>query len=240
MSRVASGASAAIQTAVLKAAEDSRFVDRFWARVQRGENCWLWTGGKSGAYGQLTVAGRRVLAHRASWLITNKAALSVDKVVRHTCDTPLCVRPEHLVAGSAAQNVRDTYERNRRRSGTWSGGTSRPNAVLDDQVVTELRRAVRGGRSIRSLALEIGVAYTTAHRAIRGIGWSHVTEPAVPKFRKYPSKNIGFVHNNPAIATRARTLSEQGLSLRAIADELGITRAAAFRCCRTQAEEAAS
>lgn len=58
--------------------------------------------------------------------------------------------------------------------------------------------------------------------------------------REYPSKKIDFVQNNPAIATRARTLSEQGLSLRAIADELGITRAAAFRCCRTQAKETAS
>lgn len=228
-----------VQAAVLAAADDSRFMERFWDRTRQGEDCWIWTGGKSGAkYGMVLVRKRRQLAHRVAWVLANRAPLPLGMVVRHRCDTPLCVRPDHLEIGTAAQNVRDTYERKRRTPGTWSGGTRRPNAVLDDQVVVDLRRAVRAGRSIRSLALEIGVDYTTAHRAVRGTGWSHVAEPPVPKARKYPPQSTDFVRNNPAIAAKARELSGQGLTLRAIADQLGITRAAAFRCCRTQNEEA--
>lgn len=227
----------AIQKKVLEAARDPRFVNRFWSRVQQGESCWLWTGGKAGQYGQLTLRGHRLLAHRTAWLLTNQEPLAADVVIRHRCDTPLCVRPEHLEAGSAAQNVRDIYERKRRTPGTWSGGTRRPNAVLDDQVVVDLRRAARGGRSIRSLAQEIGVDYTTAHRAVRGIGWTHVDEPPVPKKRAYPPHAANFVRNNPEIAERARALSGGGLSLRQIASELGITKAAAFRCCRTETQE---
>lgn len=34
-------------------------------------------------------------------------------VVRHTCDNPRCINPEHLVLGTATQNVQDRTERGR-------------------------------------------------------------------------------------------------------------------------------
>jgi hypothetical protein len=38
----------------------------------------------------------------------------VGKVVRHTCDNPKCINPEHLVLGINADNVKDMDERGRR------------------------------------------------------------------------------------------------------------------------------
>lgn len=38
----------------------------------------------------------------------------VGKVVRHKCDNPKCINPEHLVTGSVIDNVRDMDERDRR------------------------------------------------------------------------------------------------------------------------------
>jgi len=36
---------------------------------------------------------------------------------RHTCDIPLCGRPEHIVEGTQGDNVQDCVERNRARNG---------------------------------------------------------------------------------------------------------------------------
>jgi hypothetical protein len=39
--------------------------------------------------------------------------LAARLIVMHTCDTPLCVRPDHLVAGSHADNVADMVAKRR-------------------------------------------------------------------------------------------------------------------------------
>jgi len=36
------------------------------------------------------------------------------KVIRHTCDNPLCINPDHLVAGTVKDNVNDMDKRGRR------------------------------------------------------------------------------------------------------------------------------
>lgn len=226
--------------ALLDATRDESVVASFWKRVAQGDDCWIWTGSKAGRYGQLQYQGKRLLAHRYSWALAAKQACPTGLVVRHRCDNPPCVRPDHLEAGTAAQNVRDSYERQRRTGNSKTRGTARPNAVLDDEIVAELRRAARAGRSIRSLAIEVGVAHSTAHRAIRGHGWPHVGEPPVPGTRKgHPHRNH-FVRNNPDVVVQARALRNQGLSLQQVADQLGITKTAAFRCCRTQPKEITS
>jgi len=32
-------------------------------------------------------------------------------VVRHTCDTPQCINPDHLILGTQLENIRDQYKR---------------------------------------------------------------------------------------------------------------------------------
>lgn len=216
----------------------ARVVDRFWSRVARGEGCWLWTSATVGkGYGDLTFQRRHQLAHRFAWQLATGRTIPAGRVVRHRCDNPPCVRPDHLELGTAAQNVRDSYERRRRTGNTVTRGTARPNAVLTDELVAEMRRAARTGRSITSIAKALGIAHSTAHRAIRGFGWPHVSEPPVPAKRKSRPHQNHFVRNNPEIVKKARALSVQGLTLQEIANQLGITKTAAYRCCRTQLKE---
>lgn len=42
-------------------------------------------------------------------------------VIRHTCDNPRCINPDHLIAGTHADNVRDRVERNRSAVGERHG-----------------------------------------------------------------------------------------------------------------------
>lgn len=80
---------------------------RFWAKVERGEGCWVWRGAvaKSGR-GAFWVEGRQVPAHRFAYELAHGVLPAVIKV-GHRCRRPLCVRTgpgagddDHLFAAS--------------------------------------------------------------------------------------------------------------------------------------------
>jgi HNH endonuclease len=91
---------------------------RFWPKVRKTKTCWLWTGSKNNkGYGQLRVGGRKGSArsaHRIAWELAN-GPLVPGRCILHRCDTPACVRPDHLFEGSKADNTRDMVLK-----GRWS------------------------------------------------------------------------------------------------------------------------
>lgn len=79
-------------------------IARFWAKVEKTESCWNWTGAKNGhGYGQLVRSGKSIYVHRYSFLIRG-IELPPGKVVDHICRNQLCVRPEHLRLVTPKQN----------------------------------------------------------------------------------------------------------------------------------------
>lgn len=88
--------------------------------------CWIWLGATHGnGYGEVFLDGKREYVHRAVFM-TFVGRLEPGQVVRHACDTPLCVRPEHLVAGTQADNVRDMADRERWRN-QYAAGKNNPH-----------------------------------------------------------------------------------------------------------------
>lgn len=80
--------------------------ERFWRQVDRGGDCWLWTGHSEKGYGRFGGA----LAHRIAYQMfigAIPAGLELD----HTCETPLCVRPDHLEPVTRQENMRRRYAR---------------------------------------------------------------------------------------------------------------------------------
>lgn len=90
--------------------------ERFWEKVEKSDGCWLWTGSTISGYGYLHSGDKLVRkplrAHRASWAI-HHGPIPDGLWVLHHCDTPLCVRPDHLFLGDRRANMLDAARKGR-------------------------------------------------------------------------------------------------------------------------------
>src|SRR5689334_22453460 len=133
--------------------------------------CFLWFGvqrNDRAAYGGFNVRGRMRLSHRLAWEWKNGRCAD-GYVVRHRCDTPECVNPDHLEIGTIADNVRDRDDRGRQAK-----GERHPIAKLNDQAVREIRRQLSEGQPQRALARRYGVNPKVIVDIKRGNIWRHV------------------------------------------------------------------
>lgn len=87
--------------------------ERFWRSVVKSPDCWLWRS-KAAPYGRFYVraVGRQHAAHRVSAALAY-GDLAHGAVVMHLCDTPRCVRPDHLRVATQRDNVRDMLDKGR-------------------------------------------------------------------------------------------------------------------------------
>lgn len=101
----------------------NEFAAKFWKRVELRGDHWIFSGKARGGslnYGVVRLPksfnyGRKsVLAHRLSFFLTH-GRWPIN--ARHTCDIPLCIRPDHIIEGTQADNIRDAMERGRARNG---------------------------------------------------------------------------------------------------------------------------
>ena len=96
---------------------DDKTIERFWSKVhkRRGRNaCWIWTAGTRNGYGNLSVHGEKIDAHRFAWQLEHGEEVPEGLMVRHLCEGPkLCVRPGHLGLGNLKANALDEVMRRR-------------------------------------------------------------------------------------------------------------------------------
>lgn len=145
--------------------------ERFWPKVSKTYNCWLWTGTiTSRGQGQL-----RSLRADGSW--TNGLAsriayeLQVGLIppgycVLHSCDDARCVNPAHLHLGSIADNNRECRERGRHAFGERNG-----RAVLTAMDLSRIRLLWSEGATQLELSDEFGVSRTQIGRIVREEAW---------------------------------------------------------------------
>jgi hypothetical protein len=93
--------------------------ERFWNHVQRSPEstgCWLWLRGmNSDGYGNVAFSKPRrqtLLAHRVAYILF-VGPIKDRALILHSCDTPLCVRPDHLKQGDQSQNQRQRRAKER-------------------------------------------------------------------------------------------------------------------------------
>ena len=142
---------------------------RFWGKVRKSETCWLWRGTRSAnGYGWFKSNGRMVKAHRFSWTLAN-GPIPDDMFVCHRCDTPLCVRPEHLFIGTPADNIRDASIK-----GRLLRGVAHRRATLTPEIVAAIRAQRAEGASYSAIAATLGVGRSAVCHVVNGRVWRHL------------------------------------------------------------------
>jgi predicted XRE-type DNA-binding protein len=146
----------------------SRFLDKIEIDDQTG--CWNWTAGKWGkGYGQFSVSGRPMSAHRFSYQhFVGEIPDGLD--VLHSCDNPGCVNPEHLWLGTNEDNIADKVSKG--RSGV---GSDNPNAKITAETVLVIRELVGSGQVKQSeIADQLGLSRQGVSDIVNRKVWRNV------------------------------------------------------------------
>jgi hypothetical protein len=113
--------------------------DRFWAKVDKTDECWLWTGFRGPlGYGRIGIDGRPHQAHRVAWRLSGRELIKGYEL-DHLCRNPPCVNPNHL------EQV--THKVNMSRSGK-ARQTHCKHGHVFDEANTHVKR--NGTRSCRA------------------------------------------------------------------------------------------
>lgn len=144
-------------------------VSHDWTPVETP--CWEWNGRRDRqGYGQTWFGGRNrkvpKLAYEG-WC----GEVAPGLVVRHRCDNPPCLNPDHLLLGTPADNARDKVERGRTVN---LHGEDSPCAIRTAAEIQEIRALHAQGWSYRRLARHFSLDIGYVGRIIRREIWRSV------------------------------------------------------------------
>lgn len=174
---------------------------RLLKRVRRlMTGCWIWTGStKPNGYGNINVAGKTLMTHRAAWLAF-KGEIPNGMQVCHHCDTPACVNPDHLFLGSQKDNMDDmdakgrrvvpnnagssnpmfgrqhTSETKAKQSAAKEGqfvGSKHPKATINEQTARAILDC-KGRMTARAAAENLGVSWHVVRNIWSGKSWGFI------------------------------------------------------------------
>lgn len=134
--------------------------------VAEESGCIRFTGHLDGeGYGRIMVARVKYMAHRLSYSLNN-GQIPDGYVVRHKCDNPSCINPEHLEVGTQADNIADKVSRGRQARGSGAG-----RAILTEESVREIRSSPL---KVSELSTLYGVSVVSIRNILRRKTWQHV------------------------------------------------------------------
>lgn len=158
--------------------------NRMMTHVVRNEDgCLLWTASKTiKGYGLTTIRGdEKVLAHRASYMI-NKGVESIPGSIdgkavniRHTCRYRHCINPNHLLLGTASENMFDDKLRDR----TLHTAKTLDGVLITEELASKIKLSKRkaddiGYQSMAKRAKVYNVSPSFVQSVDYGMSWSHL------------------------------------------------------------------
>lgn len=151
-----------------------RLSERFWEKVDKSGDCWIWTGRRSGSmgYGRFNVDRETALvAHRVAYILAT-GPIPSGMLLCHSCDNPPCVNPAHLFIGTAKDNHDDM--RAKRRENYLIGERHQHALLTNDQVKSLRQRYQSRESSLDELVAEYGLRRRTIQQILRGKRYQEV------------------------------------------------------------------
>ncbi len=96
--------------------------------------------------------------HRIVWELHNKQSAK-GYIVRHSCDNPKCINPNHLILGTSLQNVQDRQQRNRTQ------GLKQKDVLLIQQLYKNKIYTAKELKDMFSVSRST-IYYTILHRKV--------------------------------------------------------------------------
>ena len=127
------------------------------------DGCWICISHTKDQCGYPMIRRNKVFwrGHRYSYTI-HKGDIPEGQVVRHTCDNPNCINPDHLILGTQKDNVKDMLERNRFRD---AKGDKNPN--FKDFNLAAIENDYQNGMKIVDIFSKHGISKTHFYRLIK-------------------------------------------------------------------------
>ena len=148
---------------------------RFWEKVEKTDDCWLWIAAKDGCgYGLFRDNGK---THRAHRFIYQSIHGDIPKGLHvcHACDTPSCVNPDHLWLGTNLDNIADKTAKGRTRAGI-SLGEANGQSKLTETSAAMIKTCLKAGYSQSAIADAFNVSRWLVQNISNGDVWGHVDE----------------------------------------------------------------
>lgn len=122
-------------------------IDNIYNNIEQKNGCWEYNGtkDKNGYNYYSTMLVHRIIAH-----LNN---ISIEDEVCHKCDNPSCVNPDHLFAGTHADNMKDKVAKGRQSKGKDVNAWCRQ---FTEKEVNDIRNS---SLSCRALAKIHGISY---------------------------------------------------------------------------------
>jgi HNH endonuclease len=126
--------------------------------------CWPWLRCRvAKGYGRVRFGGKTWWAHRLARFV---AYGDLPAAVCHHCDNPPCLNPEHLWAGTLAENTSDMWRKGRAASPVVIAKLDL-DSVATIRSIAPPRDVTRGRRAaLRRLAVFYGVSLRTIYRVL--------------------------------------------------------------------------
>lgn len=122
-------------------------------------------------YPRVRFSGRIKRLNRVSYTVF-KGEIPDGLIVRHTCDNPNCVDPDHLELGTHGDNKADAILRGRCRD--FRGVTNVKARLTEADVLSIYTSSL----SVKELMKMFNVSQSAIYKIKGGLSWRHITSTA--------------------------------------------------------------
>ena len=176
---------------------------------RKNSGCWICTShkaNKKNKYPKINVNGKLTTVNRYMYE-KYKEKIPQGLVLRHKCDTPLCINPNHLIPGTHKDNVHDMIKRNRTN---YCKGIKQANSKLSEKNALDIFNNKKC-LTIKEQSKKYKVSTNVIDNIRNGMYWSHVTknkgDPYKIRKRRY---NIAM-HKNRKYKNRKKSIPKQDI-----------------------------